>query len=89
VTQRQNRLTTRFSERIPVVKGGISVCVCVCVCVCIYMSVPFVTLFDGLLRCRMTNASIPLYRDPVSETIKANVYREVRYEDPNGDVKTS
>jgi hypothetical protein len=54
----------------------------------LYKSVPFVTLFDGLLRYRMTNAPIPVYRDPVFETIKANVYREVRYGDPNGDVKT-
>jgi len=37
----------------------------------------------------MINASTPVYRDLVFETIKANVYRKVRYEDPNGDVKTS
>jgi len=37
----------------------------------------------------MTNASISLCRDLVLETIRANVYSEVRYEDPNGDVKTS
>ena len=46
-------------------------------------------MFDGLLRHRMINASTPLYRDLVFETIKAHVYGEVRYEDPNGDVKTS
>ena len=63
--QRRNRLTTHFSERIPVVKRRTSV----------YMSVPFVTPFDGPPCYSMINVPIPLYRDLVFETIKASVYR--------------